>query len=311
MRSNTPLDSATDRGSSRTLLTNFEPASARKLLPFWDEPARKATFTLSVVIPREETAVSNMPIAAATSTAGYAGRPDRAAFRAFALPLLDPVTARLGSSPQRAEGSNLAVLRDQLAEARGELGDPAVVRRARLRVSDGFGSPADQRAALTVAAEHADAGEFDRLLARARSTHDPLEKLHVYEALGTVENAALAARLIALAIGGEMPTGVNIDVLRRLAEGHPDLVWDTAVPRFAEPSAAIPESARRRLAMSIARQSSESRRIAELRAYAVHDVPADARKPFEGAIATIRQNVRIAQQVLPELDAYIEAHTIH
>jgi len=36
-------------------------------------------------------------------------------------------------------------------------------------------------------------------------------------------------------------------------------------------------------------------------------VPADARKPFLGAIASIRQNQRIAAQVLPQLDTWIAA----
>ncbi|MBV9694775.1 MAG: M1 family metallopeptidase, partial [Alphaproteobacteria bacterium] len=57
------MDYNTAQGSRRTLATNFEPAAARKLLPCWDEPARKATFTVSVVAPKDEVAVSNMPVA--------------------------------------------------------------------------------------------------------------------------------------------------------------------------------------------------------------------------------------------------------
>lgn len=241
----------------------------------------------------------------------YAGRSDRGGFRHFALTVLDRAAARLGSSPRPGEASNAAVLRNQLIEVRGEFGDPEVIRRAKQIVRDGSGTSAEQRAALTVAAEHASASEFERLLARARRTHDPLDKMHVYEALGTVENPALAARMIAIAIGGEMPAGVNIDVLRSLAQEHPDLVWDAAVPRLAEQSAAIAASARWRLAASVARLSSDSQRIAQVRAYAAHNVPAGARKPLVGAIEAIRQNVRVTQRVLPELDAYIEAHAIH
>jgi aminopeptidase N len=51
----------------RTLATNFEPADARDLLPCWDEPARKATFTVSIDAPKDRMAVSNMPIAEVTS----------------------------------------------------------------------------------------------------------------------------------------------------------------------------------------------------------------------------------------------------
>jgi len=50
-------------GPRRTLATNFEPADARDLLPCWDEPARKATFTVTIDVPKDRMAVSNMPIA--------------------------------------------------------------------------------------------------------------------------------------------------------------------------------------------------------------------------------------------------------
>jgi aminopeptidase N len=54
-------------GPRRTLATNFEPADARDLLPCWDEPARKATFTVSIDVPKDRMAVSNMPIAEVTA----------------------------------------------------------------------------------------------------------------------------------------------------------------------------------------------------------------------------------------------------
>ena len=53
-------------GPRRTLATNFEPADARDLLPCWDEPARKATFTVSIDVPKDRMAVSNMPVAEIT-----------------------------------------------------------------------------------------------------------------------------------------------------------------------------------------------------------------------------------------------------
>jgi aminopeptidase N len=52
----------TPEAPKRMLLTQFEAASARRFVPCWDEPARKATFSMSVAISKEEVAVSNMPI---------------------------------------------------------------------------------------------------------------------------------------------------------------------------------------------------------------------------------------------------------
>ncbi|HEY8005194.1 MAG TPA: M1 family metallopeptidase [Phenylobacterium sp.] len=59
-------DSATgffhvDYAGGRMLATQFEPADARRFLPVLDEPAKKAVFTLSTVVPDDQMAVSNMP----------------------------------------------------------------------------------------------------------------------------------------------------------------------------------------------------------------------------------------------------------
>jgi aminopeptidase N len=49
-------------GKRRTLATNFEPAHERRFMPSWDEPGCKAVFRLSVAIPEDQTATSNMPV---------------------------------------------------------------------------------------------------------------------------------------------------------------------------------------------------------------------------------------------------------
>lgn len=61
------MDYAGPNGPRRTLATNFEPAAARQLLPCWDEPELKATFTITVDAPKDRMAISNMPVAQTTS----------------------------------------------------------------------------------------------------------------------------------------------------------------------------------------------------------------------------------------------------
>jgi aminopeptidase N len=61
------MDYDSPAGKRRTLATNLESAGARMLLPCWDEPARKATFTVRVDAPKDRIALSNMPLAQVTA----------------------------------------------------------------------------------------------------------------------------------------------------------------------------------------------------------------------------------------------------
>ncbi|GGE81294.1 M1 family metallopeptidase [Sphingomonas prati] len=47
----------------RMVVTQFEPADARRFAPMWDEPGAKATFSLTAVTPKGQSSFSNMPIA--------------------------------------------------------------------------------------------------------------------------------------------------------------------------------------------------------------------------------------------------------
>jgi aminopeptidase N len=64
------LDYQAPTGVKRSLFTQFENSDARRFIPSWDEPGRKATFTLTATVPADEMAVSNMPIASAAILGG-------------------------------------------------------------------------------------------------------------------------------------------------------------------------------------------------------------------------------------------------
>ena len=61
------LDYDSAAGRKRGLFTQFENSDARRMIPSWDEPAYKASFALQATIPAGEMAVSNMPVAQATT----------------------------------------------------------------------------------------------------------------------------------------------------------------------------------------------------------------------------------------------------
>jgi aminopeptidase N len=64
------LDYDTAHGKARALFTQFENSDARRFAPSFDEPGKKATFTLTAVTPADQMAISNMPVAASTTLPG-------------------------------------------------------------------------------------------------------------------------------------------------------------------------------------------------------------------------------------------------
>lgn len=56
-------DYPTEQGTRRMISSQLEPADARRIFPCWDEPAFKATFALTAVVPQSFLAVGNMPVA--------------------------------------------------------------------------------------------------------------------------------------------------------------------------------------------------------------------------------------------------------
>ncbi|MGE5156560.1 MAG: M1 family metallopeptidase [Gemmatimonas sp.] len=55
-------DYPTGQGTRRMVASQLEPADARRIFPCWDEPAFKATFTLTAIVPQRFLAVGNMPV---------------------------------------------------------------------------------------------------------------------------------------------------------------------------------------------------------------------------------------------------------
>jgi aminopeptidase N len=64
------LDYDTPAGKKRALFTQFENSDARRFVPSWDEPGRKATFQLTATVPADQMPISNMPIASTEALPG-------------------------------------------------------------------------------------------------------------------------------------------------------------------------------------------------------------------------------------------------
>lgn len=99
------IDYDTAAGRKRALYTQFEAADARRMIPSWDEPAYKATFTLEAIVPKEQMAVGNMPVAERVDVADGRSRvrfqktPKMSTYLLFfGLGEFDRATAKLGAT---------------------------------------------------------------------------------------------------------------------------------------------------------------------------------------------------------------------
>jgi aminopeptidase N len=99
------IDYHTKDGDKRALYTQFENSDARRMIPSWDEPAYKATFTLETTVPSNLMAVSNMPISQKTDAGAGRSRirfgqsPKMSSYLLFyGLGEFERVTAKVGET---------------------------------------------------------------------------------------------------------------------------------------------------------------------------------------------------------------------
>ncbi|PYJ13059.1 MAG: aminopeptidase [Verrucomicrobia bacterium] len=95
-------------GAQKIMLgTQFEATDARRFFPCWDEPAFRARFQLTVVVPENWLAVSNMPIASEKKIAGgkevrFAATPPMSSYlNVFVAGELDLIESRVGPTQIR------------------------------------------------------------------------------------------------------------------------------------------------------------------------------------------------------------------
>jgi aminopeptidase N len=235
----------------------------------------------------------------------YGADPSRSEFRRKALKLLEPVAHRIGTAAQAGESPNVQSLRSSVWAAQVRFGDSEALARAKLIFAGGKGSIADQRAALDIVAQAADGTTFEALLARARAVKDPQEKLRILRAMASATNPSLSARMVEIALGPDAPAGSSGELLNIAGGENPDVVWEALGPYLAKGPLPIDQVQRWDVVTGIAAGSADGARITQVRRYGEQDMPADARRPVEAAVASIKLNEKVKAAALPDIDRWI------
>jgi len=115
----------------RIFSTHLQPNEARELFPSWDEPSFKATFDLTVTVPRSFLAVSNMPVASEQPIAGNLKRVTFQRTPVMPTYIFALITGELERTTLDVDGITLGVvaLPGKQAEARFALENGAALLR--------------------------------------------------------------------------------------------------------------------------------------------------------------------------------------
>lgn len=232
--------------------------------------------------------------------------------REFARERLVPVFAALGWEPRPGEDAQATILRNRLIEALGALDDPAVVRVSQRLHANSRIEPVPgwlRRSVLAVVARHADGPTWNALRASAQAETSPLVRDELYVLLAGTEDTALARRALELALSDEPGATIGADMMRTVAQLHPDLAWDFALAHHDEVMARLDGASRSRFLPDLAARSTDPAMVAKIRAYAASRLPADARGDAEVAAANVAWRARVREERLPGFDTWLLSRT--
>ena len=238
--------------------------------------------------------------------------PARRQLRERALTRLAPKFAQLGWVPQRDEPDPLGVLRVDLIDALGALGDRSVIHEARRRFaaqsSDSNAMPGSVRKAIMgVVARHADEPTWNRLHAAARTEKTPLVRAQLYTLLGAPEDPALARRALELALTPEPGPANSLAIIAGVARLHADMAFEFALAHLPQLHDMLDPLTRVSFVPYLARTSATEGTIDKVEAYAKEHLPAEARRSATTAAASIKDRMRVRRERLPELNAWLAA----
>ncbi len=237
----------------------------------------------------------------------------QARFDDFAVARLSPVFARVGWEAKAGEADPEKILRTQLIETLGALGDPDVVAEAKRRYAAQLRDPSAlsgplRRTVLGVVARHADAATWQQLHAAAKAEKTPLVKDELYALLASSQDGALAGRALELALTDEPGATNSAGMIRTVARLHPELAFDFAVAHREQVDTRVDSTSRARYYPALANNSLDPAIVARIRAYAQAHVAERSRTAAETAIANIGYRIQVREKRLPAIDAWLREH---
>jgi aminopeptidase N len=234
-------------------------------------------------------------------------------FDQFAIGRLAPVFKQVGWTARDGENTTIANLRAELIVTLGVLDDKATVAEARRRYAAQASDPAAmpgplRKTIMAVVADHADAATWDALRRSALGEKSPMIKDQLYSLLARPGDDALAQRALDLAMTDEPGVTNSAAMLAQVAHAHPELAFDFALANMDKVNERVDATSRSRYFPRLAASSSEPATIGKLEAYASAHLAAGSRRDADTAIAGIRDRIKVRNERLPAIDAWLATH---
>lgn len=154
--------------------------------------------------------------------AAFDGTPAQTGVRQAARALFAPELARLGWQPRASESTEVQTLRGRLVAVLGQWGDAAVLAEARRRFASALAAageaPALRAGVLGAVAAHANAQEFDALLAAFARAGGQEEKRLLIDTLAAVRDGAQVVRLLEGTLDAQRSPDDAVRLLRAMGE---------------------------------------------------------------------------------------------
>ncbi|MBU2652817.1 M1 family metallopeptidase [Acidomonas methanolica] len=240
-----------------------------------------------------------------------AGSPHRPAFEAWARRSLAPVFKQLGWTPRPGETLVDTILRPEVIDALGRLGDAAVIDGARRRFAAWRADPSalrpDQVGPVAgMAVRTGLPGAWETVAARVKASTSTEEKARLLDALSQARDPASIRRNVAFAYGGGVPNGRIVSFLGDVAESseQPDLVWSLVKAQEATIRPHLTPGSTDKLLPRIAAASIDPATLAALATDPAATRSPGARIATQRALETARTHQAVVTRVLKELASF-------
>lgn len=236
----------------------------------------------------------------------------QAAWRRFALSRLAPEFATLGWDDRKDDPAQIKQLRAGLLRTLSEVDDAQVIAEARSRFAAFQADPASlsselRSTVLAIVARHADTANWDALHAMAKRETSSMLRDQYYDLLATAKDDALAQRALEMALTGEPGATTSASMIDAVSRKHPDLALDFALAHRKQVDTLVDSTSRARYYPQLGAASSKLETAAKIKAYAEHHLAATSRRDAENAIAGIQTRVKLREQRVPQITAWLKA----